>query len=96
MSTCPTLLMNRRYHHLKNNYREMQGLLAAVNHYANPVGMRITVSKTKVAPALIPDEQHQDVLLDCEPLEDVDKFKYVAQTSWRPTEDVGNHDQDRP
>ncbi len=35
-------------------------------------------SKTKVMSALIPDEQHQAVLLDGEPLEDVDKFKYIG------------------
>ncbi len=28
--------------------------------------------------ALIPGEQHQAVLLDGEPLEDVDKFKYLG------------------
>ncbi len=35
--------------------------------------MRIDASKTKVKPALIPDEQ-----LDDEPLENDDKFKYLA------------------
>ncbi len=31
-----------------------------------------------VMPALIPGEQRQAVLLDGEPLEDVDKFKYLG------------------
>ncbi len=34
--------------------------------------------KTKVMSALNPDEQRQAVLLDGEPLEDVDKFKYLG------------------
>ncbi len=37
-----------------NSYSEMQGLLEAVNCYAAAVGMRISVSKTKVMSALIP------------------------------------------
>ncbi len=40
--------------------------------------MRIYVSKTKVMSARIPGEQRQAVLLDGEPLQDVDKFKYLA------------------
>ncbi len=40
--------------------------------------MRINASKTKVMSALISDEQHQSTLLDGEPLEDVDKFKYLG------------------
>ncbi len=40
--------------------------------------MRINASKTKVMSALIPGEQRQAVLLDGEPLEDVDKFKYLG------------------
>ncbi len=59
-------------------YSEMQGLLEAVNRHAAAVGMRIKASKTKVMSALIPGEQRQTVLLDCEPLEDVDKFKYLG------------------
>ncbi len=38
----------------------------------------INASKTKVMSALIPGEQRQAVLLDREPLEDVDKFKYLG------------------
>ncbi len=37
--------------------------------------MCINVLKTKVMSALIPGEQRQAVLLDGEPLEDVEKFK---------------------
>ncbi len=37
------------------------------------VGMRI-----KVMSALIPGEQRQAALLDGEPLEDIDKFKYLG------------------
>ncbi len=40
--------------------------------------MRINASKTKVMSAHVPDEQRKAFLLDGEPLEDVEKFKYVA------------------
>ncbi len=40
--------------------------------------MRINASKTKVMSARIPGEQRQAVLLGGEPLEDVDKFKYLG------------------
>ncbi len=40
--------------------------------------MRINASKTKVVSALVPDEQRQAVLLDDEPLEDVEKLKYLG------------------
>ncbi len=40
--------------------------------------MCINASKTKVMSALVPDEQRQAVLLDSEPLEDVEKFKYLG------------------
>ncbi len=63
---------------LSSNYSEMQGLLEAVNRHSVAVGMRITASKTKVMSAPIPGEQRQAVLLDGEPLEDVDKFKYLG------------------
>ncbi len=56
----------------------MQGLPEAVNRHATAVGMRINASKTKVMSPLIPDEQRQTVLIDCEPLEDVDRFKYLG------------------
>ncbi len=56
----------------------MQGLLDAVNRHAAAVGMRINASKTKVMSALFPDEQRQAVLLDGEPLEDVERFKYLG------------------
>ncbi len=63
---------------LSSSYSEMQGLLEAVNCHAAAVGMRINASKTTVMSALIPGEQRQAVLLDGEPLEDVDKFKYLG------------------
>ncbi len=52
--------------------------------------MRIYVSKTKVMSPRIPGEQRQAVLLDGEPFEVVDKFKYLdsmfdASTSKYPT-----------
>ncbi len=55
-----------------SSYSEMQGLLETVIRHAVAVGMRIDGSKTNVMSTLIPDEQHQVVLLDGEPLEDVD------------------------
>ncbi len=63
---------------LSSSYSEMQGLLDAVNRHAAAVGMRINASKTKAMSALVPDEQRQTVLLDGEPLEDVEKFKYLG------------------
>ncbi len=56
----------------------MKGLLEAINRHTAAVGMRINASKTKVLSALIPGEQRQAVLLDGEPMEDVDKFKYLG------------------
>ncbi len=55
----------------------MKGLLEALNHHAAAVGMRINASKTKVMSAIISDEEREAVLLDGEPLEDVDKFKLL-------------------
>ncbi len=63
---------------LSSSYNEMQGLLEAVNCHVAAVGMRSNASKTKVMPALIPGEQRQAVLLDGEPLEDVERFKYLG------------------
>ncbi len=63
---------------VRSSYREMQGLLEAVNRHAAAVGMRINASKTKVMSALIPGEQRQAVLLDGETLEDVERFKYLG------------------
>ncbi len=65
---------------LSSSYSEMQGLLEAVKHHAAAVGMRINALKAKVMSALIPDEQSQAVLLDGEPLEDVEKFKYLGSS----------------
>ncbi len=63
---------------LSSSCSEVHGLLEAVNRLAAAVGMRINSSKTKVMSALIPGEQRQAALLDGEPLEDVDKFKYLG------------------
>ncbi len=63
---------------IRSSYSEMQGLLEAVNRHAAAGDMRINASTTKVMSALIPGEQRQAVLLDGEPLEDVDKFKYLG------------------
>ncbi len=63
---------------LSSSYSELQGLLEAVILHATAVGMRIIASKTKVMSALVPDEQRQAVLLDGEPFECVDKFKYLG------------------
>ncbi len=55
--------------------------------------MRINASKTKVLSALIPGEQHQTVLLDGEPLGDVEKFKYLGATfvvNGQGTEEIRN------
>ncbi len=60
---------------ISSSYSEMQDLLEAVNRHVTAVGTRINASKTKVMSTLIPGEQRQAVLLDGEPLEDVDKFK---------------------
>ncbi len=40
--------------------------------------MRINASKTKVMSALIPGEQREAVLLDGEPLEGVERLKYLV------------------
>ncbi len=63
---------------LSSSYGEMQGLLEPVNRHAAGEGLRNNTSKTKVMSALISDEQRRAVLLDGEPLEDVDKFKYLG------------------
>ncbi len=63
---------------LSSSYSEMQGLLEAVNCHAAAVGMRMNASKTKVMSTLIPGEQHQAVLLDGEPLKDVERFKFLG------------------
>ncbi len=60
---------------LSSSYSEIQGLFEAINRHTATVGIRINASKTKVMSALIPGDQHQTVVLDGEPLEDVDKFK---------------------
>ncbi len=61
---------------ISSSYSKMQGLLEAVNCHAATVGMCINALKTKVMSAHIHGEQRQAVLLDGEPLEDAEKFKY--------------------
>ncbi len=68
---------------LSSNYREVEGLLEAVNHHAAAMTMSINASKTKVMSALIPDEQRQVVLLDGESLDDADK-RCSSQTAREP------------
>ncbi len=63
---------------LSSSSSDMQGLLETVDRHAAAVGMRINALKTKVMPTLIPGEQRQAVLLDSEPLEDIDEFKYLG------------------
>ncbi len=63
---------------LSGSYKEMHGLLESVNRHAAGVGMCNNASRTKVMSAPIPREQRQAVLLDGEPLEDVDKFTYFG------------------
>ncbi len=60
---------------VSSSYSQMQGLLEAANRRAAAVGMRINAPKTQVMSAFFPGERHQAVLLDDEPLEDVDKRK---------------------
>ncbi len=63
---------------LSSSYSEMKGLLEALNRHVAAIGMRINASKTKVMSAIISDEEREAVLLDGEPLEDVDKFKHIG------------------
>ncbi len=65
-------------HARHGSYSEIQGLLEVVNRHAAAVGVRINASKTKVTSALIPGERRQAMLLDGQPLEDVDKSKYLG------------------
>ncbi len=62
---------------LSSSYREIQGLLTAVNHHAATIGMRISATMTKGMSALTSGTQRQVGLLNDEPSEGVDKFKYV-------------------
>ncbi len=78
---------------LNSSYGEIQGLLGAVNRHTAAVHMRICVSKTKVMTTPTPGEQRQAVLLDGEPSEDVDKFKFPSSmfvASGQGTESVRN------
>ncbi len=69
----------------------MQGLLGAANLHVAVVGIRIGASNTKVlSSALIPGEQRQADLLEGEPLEDVDKFKYLGSINSQGTMEARN------
>ncbi len=63
---------------LRSSYREIQGLLEAVNRHAVAFAMRINASKAKVMSAFIPGEQRQAALFDVKPFEDGDKFRYLS------------------
>ncbi len=58
----------------------MGHFLNVISCVDDTVGMHMNASKTDVMSALIPGEQRQAVLLDSEPLDDVDKFKYYQGT----------------
>ncbi len=62
---------------LSSSYRNARPA-EAVNSHATAVSMRTNGSKTKVMSTLIPGEQRKAVLLNGEPLEDVDKFRYLG------------------
>ncbi len=63
---------------LSKSYRGMQGLFKAVSRHGTAVSVHINASKTTAMAALIAGEQREAVLLEGEPLEDVDKFKYLG------------------
>ncbi len=52
---------------LCSSYREMQGLLEAVDRHAAAFGTRINASKTSVMSAFTPCEQRQALLPDVSP-----------------------------
>ncbi len=63
---------------LSSSYREVQGMLGAVNHHSTIADMHINASKTKAMLAFIPGEQDQAIPPDGESLENIDKFKYLS------------------
>ncbi len=63
---------------LSNRQRMMQGLLEVVKSHAATVNICINVSKTKAMSTHVPGVQLHAVLLDDEPLQNVDKFKYFG------------------
>ncbi len=63
---------------LSNSYRDKQGPIEAVNYHAKAVSMHINASEIKGMSALNPTDQRQAIFLDGEPLEDVDKFRYLG------------------
>ncbi len=71
----PTFLVNA---FIAGGKRNKHPTLTGSNRHATAVGMYINSSKTKVMSALIHGEQCQAVLLDGEPLEDLDKFKCLG------------------
>ncbi len=72
----------------------MQGLLKAVDRHAAITGMCINASKAKVMSALTPGEQRQAVLLDGEPVEDIEKFKYLGSMFFAKGHTSGDQEQD--
>ncbi len=63
---------------LSCSFKEMQGLLGAVNCYAAVAGLHTNASKITLMSALTPGEQRHAALLDNEPLKDVGKFNYLG------------------
>ncbi len=69
----------------------MQGLLKVVNHHVAAISVRMKAPKTRVMNSLILGEQWRVAMLDGEPLEDVDKFKYLGSMfmeNGQGTEDI--------
>ncbi len=78
---------------ISSSYGEMQGLLQAADRHAAIIGMCINASKAKVMSALIPGEQRQVGLLDGEPVEDIEKFKYLGSMFVPKGHRIGNQEQ---
>ncbi len=79
---------------ISSSYGELQGLLEAADRHAAIIGMCINASKAKVMSALIPGEQRHAVLLDGEPVEDIEKFKYLGSIFVAKGHRIGDQEQD--
>ncbi len=79
---------------INSSYGELQGPLEAADRHAAIIGMCINASKAKVMSALIPDEQRQAVLLDGEPVEDIEKFNYLGSMFVAKDHRSGDQEQD--
>ncbi len=79
---------------ISSRYNYTQGLLKAVDRHAAIIDMCINASKAKVMSALIPGEQRQAVLLDGEPVEDIEKFKYLGSMFVAKGHRIGDQEQD--